>query len=53
MTKAAEVKFTICYNLGHISYYSIGILVPNDGNVDSLKYFVNTDKNLWQVLSKP
>jgi len=46
MTKAAEVKFTICYNLGHISYYSIGILVPNDGNVDSLKYFVNTDKNL-------
>ena len=45
MTKAAEIK-NVCYNLGHISCYSIGILIPNDGNTDSQKYFVNIDENL-------
>jgi len=45
MTKAAEIK-NVCYNLGHISCYSIGILIPNDGNTDSHKYFVNIDENL-------
>jgi len=52
MTKATNVK-NVCYSLWHISYDRIGILVPNDGNTDSQKYFVNIDENLWQVLSKP
>jgi len=30
--------------LGHI--WGNGILVPNDGNTDSHKYFVNIDENL-------
>ena len=45
MTKAAKVK-NVYYNLGHISYYSIGILVSNDGNTDSQKDVMNTDENL-------
>jgi len=44
-TKAAKIK-NVCYTLGHISNYSIGILVQNDGNTNSQKYFVNTDENL-------
>jgi len=52
MTKLSKSK-NVGYNLGCISYYSIGILAPNNGNTNSRKYFVNTDKYLWQVLSKP
>jgi len=31
----------------------LGILVANDENTDSHKYFVNIDENLYQILSKP